>query len=266
MLKLIKTELLKLKRYPIVWVAAVAMLCGPLLSWFTISMDTSGTYAFPDFSDNVIWTNFDAVNPLVFTLLAGYIISREWADDTLKNLLTIPVPFSKLLTAKLLVIAALVALSGIGSFLATVLFAGISELEGFTANLAVQSLVQMVVMNLCVYIAVLPIIVFTSKKPGGFVAGVGFAFFYGVCGGLVAGHELGNVYPLTAGFALINYRIDPGAFSEGFAYNLPLCCTVLALTLVLSIVLVLRTDKYVQKNGHRQRDAAAAAGSKSKKR
>ena len=88
MLKLIKTELLKLKRYPIVWVAAAAMLCGPLLSWFTISMDTSGTYAFPDFSDNVIWTNFDAVNPLVFTLLAGYIISREWADDTLKNLLT----------------------------------------------------------------------------------------------------------------------------------------------------------------------------------
>ena len=138
MLKLIKTELLKLKRYPIVWVAAAAMLCGPLLSWFTISMDTSGTYAFPDFSDNVIWTNFDAVNPLVFTLLAGYIISREWTDDTLKNLLTIPVPFSKLLTAKLLVIAALVALSGVGSFLATVLFAGISELEGFTANLAVR--------------------------------------------------------------------------------------------------------------------------------
>ena len=38
MLKLIKTELLKLKRYPIVWVAAAAMLCGPLLSWFTISL------------------------------------------------------------------------------------------------------------------------------------------------------------------------------------------------------------------------------------
>ncbi|MBS5290066.1 MAG: hypothetical protein KHY09_04460 [Veillonella sp.] len=111
-----------------------------------------------------------------------------------------------------------------------------------------------------------PIIVFTSKKPGGFVAGVGFAFFYGVCGGLVAGHGLGNVYPLTAGFALINYRIDPGAFSEGFAYNLPLCCTVLALTLVLSIVLMLRTGKHVQKNSHRQRAAAAAVGSKSKKR
>lgn len=116
------------------------------------------------------------------------------------------------------------------------------------------------------YIAVLPIIVFTSKKPGGFVAGVGFAFFYGVCGGLVAGHGLGNVYPLTAGFALINYRIDPGAFSEGFAYNLPLCCTVLALTLLLSIVMVLRTDKHVQKNSHWQRAAVAAAGSKSKKR
>lgn len=71
MLKLIKTEVLKLRRYPIVWVAVAAMFCGPLLTWFTISMDTSGTYTFLDFSNNVIWTNFDAVNPLVFTLLAG---------------------------------------------------------------------------------------------------------------------------------------------------------------------------------------------------
>ncbi|MBO1703456.1 hypothetical protein HJV71_16475, partial [Eubacterium callanderi] len=46
----------------------------------------------------------------------------------------------------------------------------------------------------------------------------------------------------------------------------PLCCTVLALTLVLSIVLMLRTGKHVQKNSHRQRAAAAAVGSKSKKR
>ncbi|WP_195269020.1 ABC transporter permease [Eubacterium sp. 1001713B170207_170306_E7] len=265
MLKLIKTEILKLKRYSIVWVALAAMVCGPLLSWFTVSMDTSGVYNFSDFSDNVIWTNFDAVNPLVFTLLAGYIIAREWTDDTLKNILTIPVPFNRLLTAKLLVVAALAAISGIGSFLATVLFAQISGLEGFTAGLAVQSLAQMVVMNLCVYIAVLPIIVFTSKRPGSFVAGVGFAFFYGVCGGLVAGHGLGNIYPLTAGFAFIQYRIAPGAFSSDFTYNLPLCCMVLALTLLLSIVMVLRTDKHVRKYTLAKRTAAAPAGGKNKR-
>ena len=262
MLKLIKTEILKLKRYSIIWVALAAMVCGPLLSWFPVSMDTSSTYTFPDFSNNVIWTNFDAVNPLVFTLLAGYIISREWTDDTLKNILTIPVPFSKLLTAKLLVIAVLAALSGAGSFAATLLFGAISGLEGFTPALAVQSFGQMVVMNLCVYIAVLPIIVFTSKKPGSFIAGVGFAFFYGVCGGLVAGHGLGNIYPLTVGFALIRYKIEPGAFSEGFTYNLPLCCMVLALTLLLSVVLVIRTDRHVRKNNTAQKVAAASAGGK----
>ena len=45
--------------------------------------------------------------PMCITLISGYMISREYTDDTLKNIETLPISFQKLLAGKLIVSAVL---------------------------------------------------------------------------------------------------------------------------------------------------------------
>ena len=42
--------------------------------------------------------------PIIIALIAGYIITREYTDDTMKNISTIPIPYKQLLSGKLLVL------------------------------------------------------------------------------------------------------------------------------------------------------------------
>ncbi|MCB6367840.1 ABC transporter permease, partial [Intestinibacillus massiliensis] len=65
---------------------------------------------------------------------------------------------------------------------------------------------QMIGINLISYIAVMPVIAFTAQRSGSFMAGVGFAFFYGFVGMMASGHGLRDLYPITAGLTVIGYQ------------------------------------------------------------
>lgn len=95
-------------------------------------------------------------------------------------------------------------------------------------------LVKMIGMNLFVYVAVLPIIIFTGQRAGSFMAGVGFSFFYGFVGTFASGHGLGNIYPITAGLSLINYQSG-----ETAAYNIFLSVGILLVMFAISNAMVL---------------------------
>ena len=58
----------------------------------------------------------------MITLTGGYLINREYTDDTLKNILTVPVSFHRFLWGKLLTSGILAVGFGIYSF-----FAGIQD-------------------------------------------------------------------------------------------------------------------------------------------
>lgn len=57
--------------------------------------------------------NMSMIFPMCIALIAGYIISREEKDDVLKNIITIPISFKKLLVGKLIVCAMLSILFGL---------------------------------------------------------------------------------------------------------------------------------------------------------
>ena len=208
MLKIAKTEFHKLKRYSVVWIGVATMLTVVLLTRFMATASDGAVHTLEYFSNSVIWNNFSLIFPATITLIAGYIIERERVDDTLKNILTIPIPFRRLLAGKL------IAVGGLAIILAVIEFV-------FT-------------MNLFVYVAVLPIIIFTGQRAGSFMAGVGFSFFYGFVGTFASGHGLGNIYPITAGLGLINYQNG-----ETATYNIFLSAGILLLMFAISNAMVL---------------------------
>ena len=141
--------------------------------------------------------------------------------------------YRNLLTGKIIAGGAVAVFLAFIEFIFTMLVFIISKFPGLSFSGMILAFVKMTVMNLCVYIAVLPIIIFTGQRSGSFMAGVGFSFFYGFVGTFASGHGLGNVYPITAGLGIINYQNG-----EEVTYNVVLSVSVLMVMLIISTVML----------------------------
>ena len=112
---LIKTEFVKLRRCNILWVGIITLLCAPLLSILQQQSlnDPVDNYGYVNLVNGTIWNNMSFFLPVTLMLLGGYMISREYTDDTLKEIFIIPLSYSKLMAGK---IGALLILSVFYSF------------------------------------------------------------------------------------------------------------------------------------------------------
>lgn len=229
-----KTEYWKLRRYSILWAGVALMLLSVLLTLFTSTANDGMVWTFPILIEQVIKNNMTTIFPMCITLIAGYIIAREQKDDTLKNILTVPLTFKRLLVGKLLVCVLISLFLGLVCTAFTILAGLLTGFPGFSAGAAAQSLVQTTLLNLFLFIAVLPIIILTSSSASGFLAGVIVAFVYGYGGMFAAGNmKLANIYPITASLGMINYR------SYEVHWNTLLCCLSMAVMLAISAVMIL---------------------------
>lgn len=233
MIRIIKTEFIKLKKFSILWIGVAAMLACVLLTGFMATASDGTEYNLMIFGSEVIWNGFSLIFPSTIALISGYIVERERTDDTLKNLSVIPISFRKLLTGKMIVTALICVYLSIIEFAFTFFVVLLSGFSGCSFGNAIRILFQMVAINLCVFIAVLPIVLIACQKAGAFINGVVFAFFYGFIGIFAAGHGLTNIYPITAGLGLINYQSD-----EVLEFNKLVSLVVLVCMLLISFALV----------------------------
>lgn len=91
---IISTELLKIKRYSVVKAGLVMMSLSVLMSCFYSTASTNKVWDFQYFIQQVIISNCTLFFPIIITLVAVYIISRETTDDTLKSILTVPISYN----------------------------------------------------------------------------------------------------------------------------------------------------------------------------
>ena len=205
MIKIVYTELLKLKRYNIVWFGVASILFSIILATFQLVGTKNSVVTYSGLCEGVIWNHFSLFLPFTFTLLVGYCINREYADSTLKNILTVPILFSKLTISKIVMGFLLVIAECFFSFAVTLVISVLLRCSDITIPLCWENLRSLFIVSSCCYIAVLPIIVFFTRKPDKFLSGVIFAFVYGFFGIFVAERNLVNFYPMTTGLVLSNY-------------------------------------------------------------
>lgn len=234
MLCLIKTEFMKMKRYHILWAGVALMLLTVLLTLFTTLAEDGTVWTYSFFSEQVIKNNMLMIFPMCITLITGYIINCEIKNDTLKSLLTVPVSFRAVLTAKLVVAGIFSAVLGFACAVFTAVGCFAAGIPGFTVSGVMLSFYQQVVVNLFLYISVLPVIIATSRSRNGFLGGVAVAFVYGYAGLFVAGSSrLSQIYPITASLGMAGYR------SYEAYWNLPVCCATMAAVLMVSAGMIL---------------------------
>lgn len=236
MVRIIKTEFYKLKRYHILWAGVALMLLSVLLTLFTSMANDGSVWDFAYLTEQVIKNNMSMIFPMCISLIAGYMISREQTDDTLKNILTVPVSFKRLLIGKLMVCGVLSIVFGLICSLFTVIAELIVGFPGFHFSLILQAVLQITAVNFFLYLAVLPIIIITSRKSGSFLIGVIVAFVYGYGGMFAAGNmTLANIYPITASLGMIHYR----SYDAAVRWNTVTCMVSLAIVVAISVVLIL---------------------------
>ena len=155
---IIKTEFLKLKRYSVIKAGIIMTVLSPLLSLFYSTANGGQTWTFDYFMQQVMISNCTLFFPIIIALIAGYIITREYTDDTMKNISTIPIPYKQLLSGKLLV---LLLLTIIFSLIGCVIALVINIIAGFPGahfgNLF-NMFIRVTGANIGIYISVLPII------------------------------------------------------------------------------------------------------------
>ena len=238
MFRIVKTEIWKLKRYHMIWSGVLLMLLSVLLTLFSTTALDGTVWTFPFFAEQVIKNNVTMIFPVCIALLAGYIIAREEQDDTLKNILTVPVSYCGLLWGKLFVCALLSLFLGAVSALFTVIANILMGFPGVSAASILQTFIQIILSCLFLYIAVMPVIAMTARIANGHMVGTIVAFVYGYGGMFAAGNAtLADIYPVTASLGLISYR----SYDPTVHWNVLICCFSMLAAFLLSAVFVFTT-------------------------
>jgi ABC-2 type transport system permease protein len=235
MVRMVKTEIWKLKRYHMIWAGVFLMLLSVLLTLFSTTALDGTVWTSPFFAEQVIKNNATTIFPMCIALIAGYIIAREGKDDTLKSIITVPVSYSSLLWGKLLVCALLSLFFGLVSSVFTVIADLMMGFPGLSAQSILQTFIQIILNCLFLYIAVMPVIAFAARIPSGHMVGTIIAFVYGYGGMFASGNAtLANIYPVTASLGLINYR----SYDSAVHWNIFICLISMIAALLISAVFV----------------------------
>lgn len=239
MITIIKTEFLKLKRYNIILSGIFMMLLSVVLTIFTSTANDGSFWDFRYLYEQVIKNNMTLIFPVCITLISGYIMNREYDNDTMKNILTVPISYKKLVFCKLIVCGVVSILFGFCCFVFTIIGEKVMNYPGFTVRYAIEALFSITANSLFLYIATMPIIVLSWRKQKGYLIGAITAFVYGYSGLLASSKmAIANIYPITATLGLIGYR----SYDLSVNWNIGLNIISLALMILLSILITIKSN------------------------
>lgn len=236
MWNMIQGEWRKMRHCQILLVGIIAVTLCPIVQYGSQLIITpeyrDANFDFVKLFANVIWGNTQIFLPISLVMIGGWLIDRESVNDTLKNIITVPVPMPKLLFAKLLVTGSLSLLFGIYSVGVTLLTGIIAGLPGLSPTVLIANGAQVIFAAFTTFLVCTPMILIFGQIRGAYLGGAIFTFFLGYCMLFFKSGFLLSAYPFSA--ALILAGFDMTAYNG--AVSAP--NKVLALAGVLCVLMI----------------------------
>ena len=240
---ILKGEWRKLRRCQILLVGIVALALCPVVQYGTQLIinpeirDTS--FDFVSLFANVIWGNTQIFLPLSLVMIGGWLIDRENTNDTMKNLLTVPVSYPKLLGGKLIVTIFLSLIFGLYSVAVTVLTGTIAGLDGLSAAVLLRQGVQVVSAAFNTCLVCMPMILLFGQMRGAYLGGSLLTFFLGYCILFFKSGFLLSAYPFSAALILAGFDMQEyNGATQGPSVLLALAGVTAVLVLTMAILLL----------------------------
>ncbi|WP_097015108.1 ABC transporter permease [Anaerocolumna aminovalerica] len=207
MFQIIRCELKKLKRLKILSVGIISIVLSHVISIMQQTAKSQDKIFFSNLLDMNIWNNVTIILPFTLTLIGGYIINKEQIEDTQKNILVVPIKWSRVIGAKMITMLIYSLFLALLNIIILICTSFILQCSGINRNTIIEAITSLVIMQVCTYIGVLPIILFFSKSRGKYIWGTLFSMIVGVIGVFISNGKLVNWHPITTGFSIISYRM-----------------------------------------------------------
>lgn len=135
-------------------------------------------------------------------------IDREYINDTMKNLITVPVSYRRLLGGKLAVTAALSLMFGGYSIIATLLTGSLAGLSGLSMSVLARQGIQVILAAFYTGLVCMPLILIFGQIRGAYLGGSLLTFFLGYCILFFKGGFLLSAYPFSAALVLAGFDMQ----------------------------------------------------------
>ncbi len=206
-------EWLKLKRSKMVFIGVSGSLIVPLLVLFSSvqrylknpenTIDLFGLY------DSAIMFLMLLFGPLVMSVIAVYLINREYSEKTLKTVFAVPVSRIRFLAGKFLMLLMLVMLFMLMSWLHILVLAIICSLFLETYQITVISaaffLIRMLSGGILLYMTITPVI-FLGIQSKSFIIPLMAAIVTCLLNVILSNSSIAGFFPWSASYLLANKR------------------------------------------------------------
>ena len=212
MLKLIKCEFLKLKRKPLVFISLLLSVFMPLAYAFFLADVNTDVDAVNGVMSSLFQLSAYLLLMPLLVILASNLLFEELDNDTLKNLVTIPVNRTKLVLSKMLVLllfaVGFMAVGGLVN-LAVLLFQG-WEPVGFWNLFGVG-----IEEGLIMWVGALPCILLVVLLNKNYIVSVVITFFYTIANYILSMNDMF----LTQPFGLNIGTLFPGPLAFRWTFQ-----------------------------------------------
>ncbi len=242
MWNMIQGEWRKMRHCQILLVGIIAVTLCPIIQYgsqLIIEPEyRDAAFNFVKLFSNVIWGNTQIFLPISFVMIGGWLIDRESVNDTLKNILTVPVSMPKLLFSKLWVTGCLSLLFGIYSVGVTLLTGIIVGLPGLSAIVLIANGAQVIFAAFTTFLVCTPMILIFGQIRGAYLGGSIFAFFLGYCMLFFKSGFLLSAYPFSAalilaGFDMTEYNGAVSVPSKVLAFAGIVCVLIITVLILV---------------------------------
>ena len=208
---LVTAELKKMKRLKMVSVGYISILLSALITCIQAFTMRDGAIAFLTFTDMYLYNNALLFFPFVLALLGGYMIDREYALETQKNLLVIPVKWSDMVKAKVFVLMLFAVYFSLLAAAVSGVCGLLLKCPDFTYYLLLKEGLSLLILGIGIYVGILPMILWFSRKKGKYVWGSILSALLGISGVFVINGKLAHWHPITYCLSIISDRLTASA-------------------------------------------------------
>jgi bacitracin transport system permease protein len=195
LLNIVITEILKLKRTFILW---VGVLMTAVIPFLTLAMNLEREISFIDFGKSSLTLSIFLLFPCLYALVATFIFNREYQEDTIKNLMCVPISRYRLAVAKFIVMLLYFFILLILHGCLSALLAALLGCPGMT----IQNFFNILFLNIRTLlpyaVTMLPIfgIIIISRKS--YLISLGFGVAITITNVVIASSKFAALYPWTA--------------------------------------------------------------------
>jgi bacitracin transport system permease protein len=193
------------------WVSIVGSMVAPFMCFIGYVMQKAKRpYISIEFNKVFPETNLYVIfiGILLYGLITAYLFNREYVENTLKNLLTIPVSRINLIVSKLVLLLIWIMVLTIISWVMTLIFGLIGQFKDLNATILITSFKEYIIGGSILFLLSTPII-FVTLLFKDYVPTIAFTIAITMVNVLISNSEYGVLYPWSATIAIATNVFRP---------------------------------------------------------